>query len=71
MIALRVFFQSLAGVAQWIDHGLQTKGSPDRFPVRAPAWGADQVPSGGHVRGNHTLICLSLFSPSLKINKIF
>ena len=44
--------------------GLQTKGSPVRFPVRAHAWVAGQVPSGRHARGNHTLIFLSL-SPSL------
>ena len=36
------------------------------FPVRAHAWVAGQVPSGGHMRGNHTLIFLSLsfFLPS-------
>ena len=63
---------ALAGVAQWIERGLQTRGLLVRFPVRAQAWVAGQVPSGGHVRGNHTLIFLSL-SPSLplslKINK--
>ena len=31
--------------------GLQTKGSPVRFPVRAHAWDAGQVPSWGHKRG--------------------
>ena len=41
---------ALAGVAQWIEHGLQTKGALVRFPVRAYAWVAGQVPSGGHVR---------------------
>ena len=40
--------------------GLQTKGSSVQFPVRARAWVADQVPSRRHVRGNHTLIFLSL-----------
>ena len=59
-------FFCLAGVAQWIEHGLQTKGSLVRFPVRAHAWVAGQVPSGGHVRGNHILMFLSLFfSPVL------
>ena len=52
---------------------LRTKGSPLRFPVRAHAWVAGQVPSGGCMRGNHTLMFLSLSfpfpSPSLKINK--
>ena len=50
----------LAGVAQWIEHGLRTKGSLVRFPVRAHAWVAGQVPSGGQVRGNHILMFLSL-----------
>ena len=64
---------ALAGVAQWIECRLQTKGSPVRFPVRAHAWVAGQVPRGGHVRGNHTLTSLSPSpSPSsplsLKIN---
>ena len=52
---------------------MQTKGSPVGFPVRAHAWVAAHVPSGGHVRGNHTLMFLSLFfslpSPLSKINK--
>ena len=54
---------ALAGVAQWIEHGLGTKGSPVQFPVRAHAWVAGQVPNGGHVRGNHTLMFLSLIPP--------
>ena len=55
--------RTLAGVAQWIERGLQTTGLPVRFPVRAHAWIAGQVPSGGHMRGNHTSIFLSLFPP--------
>ena len=58
-----------AGVAQWIERGLGTKGSLVGFPVRAHAWVVGQVPSGGHVRGNHTLMFLSLLF-SLKLNKI-
>ena len=54
--------------------GLRTKGSPVQFPGRAHAWVLCQVPSRVCVRGNHTLMFLSL-SPSLpfflKINKIF
>ena len=53
--------RALAGVAQWIEHGLQTKGLLVRFPVRAHAWVAGQVPSGGFVRGNHTLMFLYLY----------
>ena len=52
----------LACVAQWIEHGLQIKGSLVQFLVRAHAWVAGQVPSGGHVTGNHTLMFLSLSS---------
>ena len=50
---------------------LQTKGSPVRFPVRAHAWVVGQVPSRGHVRGNHTLMFSYLLSlPSLKIHTL-
>ena len=53
--------------------GLQTKGLPVRFPVRAHAWVAGQVPSRGRMRGNHTSMFLPSRSPSLplslKINK--
>ena len=59
---------ALAGVVQWIECGLWTKGSLVRFPVRAHAWVAGQVPSRGRMRGNQTLMILSL-SLSLKINK--
>ena len=41
---------------------LQTKGPLVQFPVRAYAWAAGQVPSRGRVRGNHTLMFLSLSS---------
>ena len=40
--------------------GLRTKGLLVRFPVRAHAWVVGQVPSRGPVRGNHTLLFLSL-----------
>ena len=65
---------TLAGVAQWTECGLWTKRSPVQFPVRAHAWVVGQVPSGGQVRGNHTLIFLSLSfslpSPLSKNKKI-
>ena len=35
---------------------MQTKGSLVRFPVRAHAWVAGQVPSRGRARVNHTLM---------------
>ena len=56
----------------------QTKRSLVRFPVRAHAWVAGQVPGWGHVRGNQSMflshidISLPLFlspSPLSKINK--
>ena len=52
--------------------GLRTQKSLVPFPVRAHAWVAGQVPSGGRMRGNHTLIFLSLsfsFPFSLSKNK--
>ena len=41
--------------------GLRIKGLLGRFPVRAHGWVAGQVPSRGRVRGNRTLMFLSLF----------
>ena len=52
---------ALDGVAQWIEPGPWTKGLPVRFQV--PACVAGQVPSRGHVRGNHTSMFPSLFLP--------
>ena len=40
--------------------GLQTKGLPVCFSVRAHIWVGGQVPSWGCTRGNHTLMFLSL-----------
>ena len=54
-------FLALAGIPQWIEHWPANQRSPDRFPVRAHAWVAGQVPCCGEgVRGNHTLMFLSL-----------
>ena len=55
---------ALAAVAQWIEHRLQNKGSSVQFPVTAYVWVVGQVPSGGHMRGNHMLMFLP-FSFSL------
>ena len=56
-----------------LNASLQTKGSLVRFPVRAHAWVAGQVPIWGRMRDNHTLMFLflsfSLLSPLCK-NKI-
>ena len=44
---------------------------PVQFPVQIHAWVAGQVPSRGRMRGNYTLMFLSLFLPfCLKINTI-
>ena len=56
---------ALTGVAQLVGHIPQTGRLLVQFPVRAHAWVVSQVPSRGHMRGNHTLMF-----PSLKINKI-
>ena len=59
---------ALADVAQQIEHGLITEGLLVQFPVGTCAWVVGQDPSEGHVRGNHTLMFLSLLL-SLKTNK--
>ena len=67
--SLKPWLEWLSGLST----GLQSKGSLVRFPVRAHAWVVGQIPSREHMRGNHTLMFLSLsFSlPSpLKVNKI-
>ena len=56
--------------------GLQTNELLVWFPVSAHARVVGQVPSWGHVKGNHTLMFLSLsfslpFPLSKQINKIF
>ena len=60
MLFKKSLYSVLADVAQWIEPRLQTKGSLVWFPVRAHAWVVVQVPSGGHMWGNHTLMFLSL-----------
>ena len=64
-----MIYLALASVAQrlsGLSTSLRTKGSPVRFPVRAHAWVAGQVPSRGRMRSNHTLMFLSL-SPHLSL----
>ena len=58
---LKVLLAALAGVAQWIEHWPANQRVNSLIPIRAHAWGAGQVPSRGHARGNHTLMFLSLF----------
>ena len=54
-----------------LNTGLRTKELPVQFPVRAHAWVVDQVPSRGHMRGNHILMFLFIppFPLYVKINK--
>ena len=66
--------QNQTGVAQWIECQPTNQRIVVRFPVRAHTWVAGQDPSRGCVRGNHTLMFLSLSFSSLplflKINKL-
>ena len=58
-------FGALAGVAQWIERGLQTKKLPVRFPVRAHVWVAGPGPHWGpHERQPHIDVSLSFSLPS-------
>ena len=55
---------ALAGVAQWIE----CRPANQRVTGSIPhSWVAGQVPSGGHARGNHTLMCPSLSFSSLPL----
>ena len=59
-------------MAQWTACRPANQGSLVQFPVRANAWVASQVPSRGYVKGNHTLMFLSLspfLPPSLSKNE--
>ena len=53
--------------------GPKTRGSLVQLPVRAQSWVVGQVPSRGYMRGNHTLLFLSLAfslpSPCIKMHK--
>ena len=54
---------ALAGVAQWIECRLRTKGLPVQFPVRAYAWVAGQVPIRQCERQPHIDVSPPLFLP--------
>ena len=66
-------YQALLVWLSGLSTGLQTKRSLVQFPVRAHAWVAGKVPSGGaHKRQPHIDVSLPLFLPpfpSLTINK--
>ena len=64
-VKLKNEYSALAGVTQWIERGLQTKGLLVRFPVRAHAWVAGPRPQWGpHERQPHIDISLSFSLPS-------
>ena len=64
---LRFYLLSWLVWLSGLSTGLQTKGWPVLFPVRAHAWVPGKGPRWGSTRSNHTLMFLSLsFSfPSL------
>ena len=52
---------ALTGVAQWFEcQPMKPNGCGFNSQARAQAWVVGQVPSGWCVRGNHTLMFLSL-----------
>ena len=53
----------LAGVAQWIEHQPANKRVAGLIPSQGTGLGCELGPQWGGVRGNHTLMFLSLFSP--------
>ena len=59
----RLFKRPWLACLSGLSTGLRTKVSRILFPLRAHAWVAGQVPSRGHMRGNHTLVFLSFFLP--------
>ena len=51
----------LTGVTQWIEHqSVNERDAGVQFQDRAHAWVVGQVPWRGCIRGNHTLMFLSL-----------
>ena len=60
---------ALAGVTQGTECQPVDQRVFGSSPVRVHAWVLGQVPSRGRVRGNHTLMFLSLPSPLSKKNK--
>ena len=55
--------RALAAVAQWTEHWPPDQRVIGLIPSQGTCLGCGRVPSGGHARGNHTLMFLSLPSP--------
>ena len=51
---------ALAGVSQWIEHRPVNQRVTGWIPSQGTCLGCSQVSSKGHLRGNHTLVFLSL-----------
>ena len=51
---------SYAGMAQWIEHRPANQRVAGSIPNWGMCLGCGQVPSGGHMTNNHTLMFLSL-----------
>ena len=54
---------ALAGVAQWREHGPANRKVAGSIPSQGTGLGCRPGPQQEGVRGNHTLIFLSLFLP--------
>ena len=70
---LKSAFSALAGVTQWIEHQPVNQRVASSIPSQGSCLGCGPGPQWGHVRGNHTLMLLSLSfsfsSPLQKVNK--
>ena len=60
LYALKMGCYVLAGVAQWIEHSTAKQRVASLIPSQGACLGCGQVPSRGRVRGNHTVMFLSL-----------
>ena len=54
---------ALAGAAQWIECQPANQRVLGLIPSQGTCLGCRPGPRGGHMRGNHTLMFLSLFLP--------
>ena len=61
---------ALVGVVQWIECQPANQRVSGSIPSQGTCLGCGPGPQLGGMRGNHTLMFLSLPAPLLKINKI-
>ena len=63
-LILKILYTPLACVAQWIECQPANQRVPGSIPSQDTCLGCRQGPQWGtHVRGNHTLMFISLFFP--------